>query len=284
MGGIILFSEVITEQKQSAEKLRTSEKRFRRFYESGMLGVIFWEMSGKITDANDKFLEMVGYTREELNNGMIDWGKMTPPEYQFLDDNSRTELKATGVNKAPFEKEYIRKDGTRIPIIIAGAMLDEERFDGVAFALDITEHKQAEERLRESEERFRTLIEQSVDGVVLIDEQGHIIEWNPAEEIITGIPKANALGDSSLGYSIPDTHTRASCKIKSRASEEGLPRFRSKSEMEDDWENLRTLRFYPSTVNINSFSRPRSESKPKKAIGSVPFSAISPNASLRKQP
>jgi PAS domain S-box-containing protein len=137
----------ITERKRTEEALRVSEQRLRRFYESGLLGVVYWNMNGEITDANDKFLEMVGYQREDLKAGRVDWTNITPPELRYLDERSVEELKATGANKAPFEKEYIRKDGTRVPIIVAGAMLDEARFDGVAFALDITERKRAEQAL-----------------------------------------------------------------------------------------------------------------------------------------
>jgi PAS domain S-box-containing protein len=138
----------ITGRKRAESALRGSEQRLRRFYDSGLLGVIFWNMRGQITDANDKFLEMVGYTRADLKDGQIDWLNMTPPEYRHLDEASVAELKATGVNKAPLEKEYIRKDGTRIPIAVAGAMLDEERVSGVAFVLDITERVRAEKALR----------------------------------------------------------------------------------------------------------------------------------------
>ncbi len=70
---------------------------------------------------------MIGYTREDLNTSILDRAKMTPPEYQYLDERSLIELKNTGVNKTPFEKEYIRKDGSHIPLIVAGAMLDETR-------------------------------------------------------------------------------------------------------------------------------------------------------------
>ena len=144
----------ITERKQAEGELRESVNRLRRLYESGLLGVIYWNMNGKITDANDKFLEMVGYSREDLAAGRIDWVRMTPPEYRHLDEHSAAELKATGVNKEPFEKEYIRKDGTRIPVIIAGTMLDESRFNGVAFVLDITERKRMEKALKERSDQL----------------------------------------------------------------------------------------------------------------------------------
>ena len=167
--GVVLVFHDITERKRAEQALKESENRLRRFYESGLLGVIYWNMNGEITDANDKFLEMVGYDREDLTAGRIDWGGMTPPEYRHLDENSVAELKATGMNKTPFEKEYIRKDGSRIPIIVAGAMLDEARFNGVAFVLDITERKQAEEAIRKSEEKYRHIIEYSPAAIYEID-------------------------------------------------------------------------------------------------------------------
>jgi PAS domain S-box-containing protein len=141
------------------QALRESELRLRRFYESGLLGVIYWNIEGKIIDANDKFLEMTGYTRDDLEMGRIDWAKMTPPEYQYLDERSLIELKNTGVNKMPFEKEYIRKDGSHIPVIVAGAMLDNVRINGVAFVLDITERKKTEAELKEYRGQLEDLVE-----------------------------------------------------------------------------------------------------------------------------
>jgi len=146
-GKIIGASKIahdITARKRTEEALREREERLRRFYESSLIGVIYWNMDGVVMDANDQFLQLVGYTRQDLAAGRIDWINMTPPEYRHLDEQSVAELKAVGVNKKPLEKEYIRKDGTRIPIIFAGAMLDEARYNGVAFVLDITERKKAE--------------------------------------------------------------------------------------------------------------------------------------------
>jgi PAS domain S-box-containing protein len=139
-------------------------------------------MDGVITDANDKFLEMVGYTREDLESGKINWAEMTPSEYRFLDEQSVKDLTTYGANKKPFEKEYIRKDGSRIPIIIAGAMLDEARYSGVAFVLDNTEHKKAEEALRENEQRFRAITETSPIAVSVTFMNGKPAYLNKAYE------------------------------------------------------------------------------------------------------
>ena len=137
----------ITEQKRAEDALRISERQLRRFYESGLLGVVYWDVNGSIIEANDKFLGMLGYTRKELVEHKINWVDMTPVQYRQLDEKSLEELRTTGVNKEPWEKEFIAKDGTHIPILLASAMLDDRCIDGVAFVLDISERKKKETEL-----------------------------------------------------------------------------------------------------------------------------------------
>jgi PAS domain S-box-containing protein len=149
------FAEKEAERSRAEEALRTSEKRLRSLYESGLLGVTYWNTDGAIFEANDKFLTMTGYSRAELEAGQLNWITLTPAEYRYLDARSAAELEATGINSAPYEKEYIRRDGTRIPVILAAAMLDEERHNGVAFVLDNTERKRAEAQLIEQLDELR---------------------------------------------------------------------------------------------------------------------------------
>lgn len=155
----------ITKRKLAEDALIKSESRLHRVYDSGMLGIFYWNANGQIIDANDKLLEIIGYSKDDLVNGKIDWMNMTPPEYRYLDENSISELMTSGVNKSPFEKEYIRKDGTRVPILISGAMLDKERFNGVAYVIDISERKQVEEALVQNRDLLTNLA-RLVPGVI----------------------------------------------------------------------------------------------------------------------
>ncbi|MGI5861134.1 MAG: PAS domain S-box protein [Myxococcales bacterium] len=134
------------------EALKRAETRLRRFYDAGTVGILYWTVDGRLTDANDKFLEMTGYSREDLAAGRLNWVEMTPPEWRQIDAKALESFRTTG-SCAPYEKEYLRKDGSRIPIIVGGAMLDDERRTGMAFVVDISDRKQAEEALREADRR-----------------------------------------------------------------------------------------------------------------------------------
>jgi PAS domain S-box-containing protein len=138
----------VTELREAEEARAQSERSLRRFYDAGLVGVVYWTASGAITEANDRYLEMLGYTREELEAGEVDWSRMTPPEWAERDRASLEELRTTGHNAAPFEKEYYRKDGSRVPIVTAAATLDEGCTHGIALVLDIGDLKRAQDELR----------------------------------------------------------------------------------------------------------------------------------------
>jgi len=125
---------------------RDAEAKVRRLLDAGVVGVIVTDLD-RIVEANDYFLDMVGYTREELNGGRLRWPEMTPPEYAELDARGLAEMTERG-SCTPFEKEYIRRDGSRIPILIGAAELQRDPFLSVCFILDLTQRKRAEEEWR----------------------------------------------------------------------------------------------------------------------------------------
>jgi PAS domain S-box-containing protein len=151
------------ERKLAEEELREREVRIRRIVESNIIGLFFWNTAGMATDANDEFLRIIGYSRDDLVSGRIGWAEMTPPEYHAADVRVLDTLRRGG-NCQPYEKEYIRKDGQRIPVLLGAALLDGSQENGVAFVLDLTAQKKAEAELtlrradaQQAEERLQAL-------------------------------------------------------------------------------------------------------------------------------
>ncbi|MBP3954861.1 PAS domain S-box protein [Gemmata sp. G18] len=184
------------------ERKRT-EGRLRRLVDSNAQGVIFWNTKGAITAANDAFLRIVGYTRENLEAGRIDWAAMTPPEYAHLDRRALGELATEGIC-TPFEKEYVRKDGSRVPILLGAAIFEDSPDEGVCFLLDITERKRAEVALQESEERFRGAFEHTNVAMVLTDYDNRFVRVNEAFVRLFGYTEAELLTMGLADLTHPD--------------------------------------------------------------------------------
>jgi PAS domain S-box-containing protein len=116
---------------------------------------VFWDVEGRIIDANQAFLDIIGYAQEDLVSGRLRWTELTPAEWRDADDQIIAELKAAGSRSLPpREKEYFRKDGGRVPVLIARALFEWKPDEGVSFVVDMTDLKRAEEKLRASEQRF----------------------------------------------------------------------------------------------------------------------------------
>jgi PAS domain S-box-containing protein len=158
---------------QAEAALRDSEVRFQRLAESGIIGIVTADVHGNILDANDTYLNMIGYSRAEVVRGAVRWFDLTPPELRYLAASALEDLQATGV-ATPWETESFRKDGSRVPLLVGVAMLEYPR--SIAFAVDLSERKKtesenirlaaraenehagrerAEAALRQTEEQFR---------------------------------------------------------------------------------------------------------------------------------
>jgi PAS domain S-box-containing protein len=133
--------------------LQEREARIRRLVDSNIIGIVIWDFQGRIIDANQAFLDIVGYARQDLVSGRLRWMELTPAEWRDADDQALAELKAAGTVQ-PREKEYFRKDGSRVPILIARALFEWKPDQGLAFVIDMTDRQRAEEKLRASEQRL----------------------------------------------------------------------------------------------------------------------------------
>jgi PAS domain S-box-containing protein len=131
--------------------LQEREAKIRRLVDANIIGIVIWDVQGRIIETNQAFLDIVGYAREDLAS--LRWTELTPAEWRDVDDQAFAELKATGTVQ-PREKEYFRKDGRRVPVLVARAIFEWKPDEGVSFVIDITDRKRAEERLRASEQRF----------------------------------------------------------------------------------------------------------------------------------
>ncbi|WP_339490747.1 trifunctional serine/threonine-protein kinase/ATP-binding protein/sensor histidine kinase [Pseudomonas sp. EL_65y_Pfl2_R95] len=130
------------------------EAKIRRLVDANIIGIIVWNTNGEIIEANDAFLRMVGYEREELVSGRVGWRDLTTPESQVESELALALAIQTG-HVQPFEKQYIKKDGSVLSVILGLASFEASRNEGVAFVLDLTERKLAEQKAREGERRYR---------------------------------------------------------------------------------------------------------------------------------
>jgi PAS domain S-box-containing protein len=176
---VLEINRDITEKKQV-------ESRLRRFYETDLFAILYWRIDGGVIDANDKFLLMTGYTREDVRAGRLNWAAMTPPEYKEADEDARRQIREQGFHR-PFEKEYIRKDGTRVWGLFSAAAWEDNRDEGVSIILDITARKHAEAvaaaALAQTERtaaQLRTVIDNMAERVYVCGAQGEAILANEA--------------------------------------------------------------------------------------------------------
>jgi len=203
-GGIIVLSALAIlflrrRQRRLRTKLAASEIQFEAMFEKAAVGIVVLKAGeGRFLGANPRFCEMMGYEEAELLQ--LDASRVLHPEDPGRDAPAVQDVVEGRSDRLVSEERLVRKDGSIIWGRITRSMVkgpDGEPAYGIGVIEDITERVRSEEALRESEKRFRSVIEQSIDGLVLTDSDGRILEWNRGQELITGIPAQDAVGQLS---------------------------------------------------------------------------------------
>lgn len=150
----ILETSLVTPCELLFRDLKQSEARFRSIFETNVVPIAYCTVDGRVIDANENYLRLIGFSKEELQTTEVRWDTVTPPEWKHVDETALRLLERDGVCN-PVEKEYLRRDGTRVPIIFGACRIPGNTGQLVAFAIDLTDRKRVEDALRESEERLR---------------------------------------------------------------------------------------------------------------------------------
>ena len=153
------FEKEAFQRKQAEDALRESESILRRWLETSFTGVLFSDYEGNIEECNDTFLDIIGYTRDDLESKRLDWRKLTPPEWLHLDEIGAQELVEKG-RLTPFEKEYIHKNGCRVPILLGGAVREDDPRKYIIHIVDLTQSKKAEEALQKAHDELEQRVEE----------------------------------------------------------------------------------------------------------------------------
>ena len=213
-GYVVAMVRDITDRKES-------EARFRLLVDSNAQGVFFWNIKGEILEANDAFLGLVGYSRQDLIDGLINWVTLTPPEYVYLDQIALEEMTVQS-HCTPFEKEYIRKDGSRVPILLGAATFGDNPKEGVCFTLDLSDRKKAEKEVRFNELRYRSLVEATSQIVWNTPASGEFVVEQPNWSAFTGQSFEELRGWGWLNAIHPDDREETA-RVWSAAVQTRLP-------------------------------------------------------------
>ncbi|WP_397570041.1 PAS domain S-box protein [Schlesneria sp. T3-172] len=207
--GCILVFRDISDQKAQQQAVAASEARLRRVFESNVVGMIRWDLDRSlILDANDTFLHMTGYTRDDISAGRLNFRDMTPSEWRSRNEEGIRTIRTEG-HAMPYEKEYFRKDGSRVPLIIAGTRFDDSPSEGMSLIIDISDRIRAEQEIArmaaESDRQRRlydTVLSNTPDFVYVFSLDHRVLYANDSLIKMWGRGRDGAIGKTFLeiGY------------------------------------------------------------------------------------
>ncbi|MBD2384970.1 PAS domain S-box protein [Cylindrospermum sp. FACHB-282] len=193
--------ERLSHQRDRAqEALRVNEEKLRAFVDSNIIGIVFADVYGGVQQANNEFLRMIGYTREDMLAGKIRLNEMTPPEFQPLEEKGIAEAKVNGAC-VPYEKAFIHKDGHSVPVLVGYVLLGEEREEAVGFILNLSDRQLA----AAEQQKFVSLIENSTEFIGIASLEGQVTYLNDAGQKLVGLKSlADIKQTAASDYIMPD--------------------------------------------------------------------------------
>jgi len=224
-----IYARDVTERKEAEDALRLENERFLQFSKSNIVGIVIAEAGGKVLFANDYYLNLLGVTRQDFEDGKVDWRTFTPPEWLSADEKAIRELQERGVCD-PYEKEYERADGCRVSVYLANAMLPGHGAQIAAFILDITERKRAETALKRNERVLRLFVEHSPASIAMFDlemkyivaSRRYLVDYGLGEQNLTGRSHYEVFPEMPERWK--EIHRRCLAGAIERADEDPFPR------------------------------------------------------------
>ena len=266
---ILLGVRDVTPERGVEAALRSREERLRRMTNVEGIGVLTFEAAtGALVDANDAFLAMGGYTRQQVAAGTLTWRDLTPPEFVAVSEQQLEVLHRTG-RIGPYEKEYFRADGSRARMLFAGAAMGDGTV--VEYCIDLVGRIAAEERFRESEERYRTIVENVKDYAILTtDPRGVVTSWNEGSERVFRYASGEIMGrnadrlftpeDRAAGEHVKELETAAR---EGRASDD---RWQMRKGGERFWAGGVTTAMRDAAGNLTGFTKILRDETPRKQM------------------
>lgn len=173
---------IIVGIKETEEKLSFSESRFKSLYDANLLGICDCDAQGRLSYANRALCELLGYSGDEVAEGKVNWRAITPEEFRDADEKALKEIGEKNHCQI-FPKEFNRKDGRRVPVLVGAVALNDEKDQGICFFIDLTERKKAEEQLALSSVVFNA----TSNGIILLNENFKPLSINEAFSRLTGL-------------------------------------------------------------------------------------------------
>jgi PAS domain S-box-containing protein len=187
---------------QANKALKESEGLFRRLAELTPVGIIQGDVDGKVLFCNEAFCRITGRSKEAFTSEQAGWASITPSEWLAVDERAIAQVRDTG-HCQPYEKEYLRPDGSRIPVLVGFSLFGSARRHTAAFVLDLTSQKRAEREIRDSEARFRATFDNAAVGIALLSRNGHWLQVNDRLCDIVGYTRQELLASDFQAITHP---------------------------------------------------------------------------------